>query len=635
MRRRLSLLLILSMVAALCLPGCGGGEPETLKAKNFEEWFAELSQSETKTHTYQLTEDVTLNKEIVIDGHDVTLDLAGHTITGEKIRAFSLTGGATLTLKGGTVETKGANENGGVIYLDSSYLHLDNMKVTNTDDSHIGELLGGGVIYAAGKEGGSVTLKGGSVITGSPSGIRRNGGAITMSGKTVLTIEDATVQNGKAGTAGNIQLEGNAVLNLEGGSILDGTAVRSSEVAGSGGNIGTQGLSQIHVRSGVISGGTAERTGGNIYLSNTAGDQSGLHLYGGLIENGKATTDGGNIFATEKYSVVRIFGGSIQNGNAARGGNVALQVGALEVWGGTMTGLDDNTMLVSGGNVYADSATVNIHAGTITRGFAQNYGGNIHIHSSTMNIYGGYITDGTLSAAEVSKGGGNIYAGGASFLNLYGGEISGGMTNCNQSQEDSAAGPNVMIGGSTFMQMFGGLIKDGKTFGKVTRGGGVYVYGQAARTTPVFYMYGGTIQNGALENTMRGMCVASYSGTNGSTGIGLARIFGGEIQYTGPKDNFTTYAIFGNATKGTDMYLYTFEQYKGFYARTTAKACPDATHNTVTGEQAATCEIHGAVIHECDTCGIWYEITTEPLGHTDTAENGKHSCSGCDAVWYE
>lgn len=622
MKKRLALLLALMMLLSVVFPGCGkedaasgdpGAVPETLDEKSFMEWLGsgqKLRNVGETEHSFRLTESIELTQEVRLDGRSVTLDLNGNKISAGKVRAFHLTGGASLTLVGGTLETKGDDSNGGVLLLVDSNLTLDNMKVLNTDDSHISGHRAGGVIYATGESenAGTVTLKGGTELTGSPSGLRRSGGSIVMAGKTKLIIEDATVQNGTAGTAGNILLEGNATLQLlPGSTVKGGHAVRSSEISGSGGNITGYAMSQIHLEGGLITEGKADRNGGNVYLSNTAGGASGIHIYSGTVEKGVASTDGGNIYATEKFSLVRIYGGNLQDGKAARGGNVALQKAKLLVMGGTFTGTEDAESLLYGGNVYAVS--------------------------STVNIYGGTITGGKLYAAQVQNGGGNLFVGGDSLLNIYGGEIREGVSNCEKEQEPSAAGGNVMIAGNTLMQMFGGIIKDGMVYGAITRGGGVYVYGQVARTNPVFHMYGGVIENGALENKMRGQCIGSYSETSGTSGIARTRIFGGEIRYTGPDNSDKIYVMHGN--KKMDLYLFTYEQYPGMYNRTIAEPCPDESHNTVTGEQAATCLTHGLIAHDCETCGVWYEITEEPLGHQETTDGNKHSCSVCDVIWYE
>lgn len=662
--KKLAFLTVLVLVLSLFLPACGGENadtdaaaestgaqdaadqvPATLTVTTFDQWLGsgkKVQNSETKNYTFTLGEDITLPQEITLDGRSVTLELNGHTISGGQIRAFTLTNGATLTLRGGKLETKGADADGGVIRLTDSDLILDQMTVSNTDDSHISERRTGGVIYANSEntDFGKITLQGGTQINGSPSGLRRNGGAITLAGNASMTVKDATVQNGKAGTGGNILMDNNATVRLlKGATVQGGHAVHNSETSGYGGNITGYALSQLHLQGGIITSGRSDKAGGNVYLSNTAGEQSGMHIYSGSVENGTADTNGGNIFAAETFSLVRIYGGTVQGGIASLGSNISLQSAKLQLWDGLLLGCELENQANSGGNIYAETSDVFILGGTVKNGHAQNYGGNIYVTGSNLNIYGGTIADGATSGKDTSRGGGNVYAGGNSTVNLYGGVIEGGVANCEKDQENTAAGANVMIGGNTFMQMFDGVIRNGMVYGSTTRGGGVYVYGQAKRTSPVFHMYGGIIENGELENTMRGMCVASYSESNGDTGIARTRIFGGEIRYTGPDDANKVNAIYGNKTKGTDLYIFQPENYEGIYRRVTAEPCPDESHNTPAEGLIATCLTPGAEGFACATCGQWYKITESPIGHTLTDETTNygtaHRCTACDAHWYD
>ena len=176
MKKKLALLTAVILVLALVFPGCSQTDtagktgsdtpPETLDSQSFIEWFGtgnKLRNAEETEHTFRLTENIVLTQDIRLDGRSVTLNLDGHSITGGAFRAFTLSGGATLTLIGGTIATKGEDSDGGVFRLDSSNLTLDNMIVQNTDDSHISERRIGGVIYANSESEnfGIITLKGG------------------------------------------------------------------------------------------------------------------------------------------------------------------------------------------------------------------------------------------------------------------------------------------------------------------------------------------------------------------------------------------------------------------------------------------------------------------------------------------
>ncbi len=613
-------------------------------------WLGEnkkVNKNQNGTYYMQLTGDVSLKKEAVITGgNTVYLDLNGHTLSGDTNRAFSVSGGGKLILFGGTVETKGADADGGVIWVNGEdcALTLENVTLTNTDDSHIVNRVSGGVIYIASpgdsEKNAVLTLKTGTRINGSPSGLRRGGGSIAVNGSAKLVMEDGEVTGGKAGISGNIQLEGKAQMDMLGGTVSGGTAVRTAEVTGFGGNINAQSMSRLRIYGGTVTGGKADDCGGNIYVANTAGEDSGLYIFGGTVEGGVASFEGGNIYGVEKVTRVNLYGGEISGGEATLGGNVSIHSGALELWGTTLTGLGAESKVSSGGNIYTASARVDIYGGLVDQGVAGSTGGNIYVYDTEVNIYGGKISRGGTVEATVAAGGANLYAARNSTVNLYGGEICEGVANFLNNQEDSAAGANVTVAGTTFMQMFGGIVRDGTVHGAISRGGGIYVYGQGAKFDAVLHMYGGTVSNGLTDNKMRGMCIGAYSSTNDNTGKGTARIFGGEILYTGPADSpDKVYTIHGNKTNKTDAYVFDPTGLEGMTNRTTLGPCKDASHHTLTAEVAATCLIQGYKQYTCNTCGVWCEITAQPTGHTETTEAAdhgttKHSCSACEKVWY-
>lgn len=648
MKRILTMLLTAALALGLCACGGGATAEKPIKissAMQFNSWFGEgkkLSKKNGEAVYFRLTGDIKLNKEGVIAGNnDITIDLNGHSITGGASRAFSVAD-SRLHLLNGTVETAGAPENGGVISVtgSGSVLGLVDVTLSNTEDAAPNATALGGVIYANGSgEPVQVHLRGNSVINGSSSGLRRSGGAVALAGDSVMYIHEGTVRGGQAGTAGNIYLEGNAILQLLGGSVEGGKARHNSEITGYGGNIYVQGLGSVYVAGGSITGGSAEKSGGNIYLANTAGEDAGLHFISGTMEGGTAAYDGGNLYAMDKFSVVRISGGSIAGGDAYNGGNIYLKSAELELRGGTLTGFAGSEKLAAGGNIYAENSALAFYDGTVTSGMALELGGNVCVFDSQVDIYGGSITSGAVVIADVTKGGGNFYAGRESGVRIYGGEISGGVSNCTQDQENSAAGGNVMVTGQTKLEMFGGTVKEGMVYGSITRGGSIYVCGQAKRSDVLFHMYGGLIENGPLDNKMRGMCIGSYSETKGNSGRGITRVFGGELRFTGAADNKNKiYTLHGNKTEGTDLYLFDPTPYEGMYNRTTAGPCPDPTHDTVTGQVEATCLTQGCTEHTCGTCGVWYTVTAAPTGHTETTQSTElgleHSCTVCESHWY-
>ena len=648
------LLVAAIVLSVVLLRNAGAGsidKPITIgSAGDFKSWFGPgkgLSKKDNGIYYFKLTGDITVKEEGIIAANHAVIDLDGHTLEGKDSRVFAMTGGG-LTIQNGSVQTNGAPADGGVFHINGAgcVLNLKDVKVSNTDDSTVPARLMGGVIYATSPIDGAastINLEGSTTVTGSPSGLRRNGGAVTLEGNTEMYLYDnATIQGGKASVSGNVYLDDISVLYMMGGAIQDGTAVKDDPTSGFGGNVMLQAKSRMYMYGGTISGGNAEYHGGNVFLSNTAQHegQAGLYLYGGTIQGGYAFADGGNIYITEAASCLYAYGGVVENGDAMRGANVYIEGGALELRGGSLMGNPNSDSTVDGGNIYANKGRVAIYDGIVDKGTATTCGGNIYVSGGSFDMYGGIIRGGTVASKAVSSGGGNVYISGKATARMFGGEILDGVSNCLNDEDSSAAGGNLMIASSAYMEMFGGLIKNGTVHGAITRGGGVYVYGQVKGNNTVFHMYGGTIENGPTDNKMRGMCIGAYSETNGDGGFGTARVFDGELIFTGKTDDPNRiYTIHGNKTHGRDMVLYDPTGYEGMYNRTTTGACTDPTHNTKTGQEAATCLTHGYTVYTCDTCGTWCQITEEPTGHTEqtqTRDDGltEHSCTACQEVRY-
>lgn len=629
-KKGLSLLLAALMVVTM-LQGCAAAtadDPAELgSAGDFNRWFSDgrsaLTHKEAPGDYYfKLTDNITLSKMGIIDnGHKVTIDLNGFTITNKEedaVRAFHVAEGAALTLIGGALEMTGADANGGMICVEGagSGLTLDNVVLTNTDDSKIGADLSGGVLYVNGSDPAApvvVTMKGNTQITGSAAGTRLSGGAVALEGSCEFYMRSGVIQNGVAGMSGNVHLGGTAKFCMIGGTITGGKAVKLTGVSGDGGNMNITAQSQLHLYGGTVAGGTAERTGGNIFVSNYGkAEKQGFYQYGGVVEGGYSATKGGNIYAVDKVSGVHLYGGEIRNGEAALGGNLYLETATLDMRGGTLTGLAEESLNTSGGNIYAVRGDIELHAGVITGACTLSSGANVYVADSTVNIYGGSITGGKMETTNVTVGGGNLFAGGESVVKMY-----------------------------------GGTIKDGVLKGTTCRTGCVYVYGQQAGDNCSFHMYGGTLENGELEaEVMRGLAVGAYSVLADGSGIGTGRIFDGEIIFKGDSNSPNRqYTIFGNKDAAVNMFVFNKENYKGLYRRgTKAGPCDDKTHDTQVETVEATCVIPGYVQYHCDTCGDWYEITAQATGHVldqavveateDRPGYTEVHCSACQSIRY-
>ena len=574
------------------------------------------------TSYIKLLGNMNLSKTIVIEkGNHVILDLNGHTVKSKKgIQAFSVTTGASLTLQNGTVLTAGADANGGVLSVNGAGcgLNLENVILTNTDDSQVNGTVSGGVLYVSSPVENAdapavVNISGTTVITGSPSGIRRNGGAIYAEGAARIHMYGGTIQNGVAGCAGNVQLIDQAQFYMHDGLISGGVANGKTKTSGLGGNVDIRGKARFCLYGGTVIGGKAEENGGNFFVSNfgTASGEDSLHIYGGKVSGGVATS-GGNIYALDKDSVIRMHGGSVELGDAVSGGNICLESAGFVMRGGALGGLQQSQQIVYGGNVFANNSQIALYDGYVINGKAEGSGGNFYISDTAMDIYGGTVMAGASNATEVNAGGGNLFAAGESTVNMYGGEISQGVSNLSQAMDASAAGGNVIIAGKTKMQLFGGTIKEGMVYGNICRGGSVYVYGQQSSSYCVFHMYGGKVENGPLTNTMRGMCIGAYNQSNG-TGLGIARIFNGTINYLGAHNDPNRYnAVYSN---GNSIQVYDESAYSGLLRGVRRGPCEDATHCTQVETKDATCITPCYTKYSCETCGDWYELAGSPTGH--------------------
>lgn len=681
-RRSLVLVLALVMLLGCLFTGCQtGGDSadnpaELSSASKFNTWFSpkkgkSLANLETPgTYYFKLTKNLELNGDGAISkGQTVIIDLNGFTITNKEdkqVQVFRVTEGASLTLRGGKIETTGAAVNGGLIAVEGagSKLILEDVTLTNTDDTAIEKAtINGGVIYAnspaeAAENPATVIMQGDTVINGSASGARLAGGAVSVEGSSCFYMYGGTIQNGKAGSAGNVNVDEQAGFYMHDGLITGGSSEKSNKFNGYGGNVAVRGKGRLWMFGGTISNGHAGKTGGNIYLSSygTVAREDGLHILGGQIVGGSCVSNGGNVFATERDSTIYIYGGEILEGEAGCGGNIYLEMSGLEMWGGTLTGLQNSTVNSSGANIFCFGGRIDLYDGLIHKGWTNSSGGNIYVDDTIVNVYGGHITQGQTATTNVATGGGNLFATGESVVNLYNGLIDKGE--CNVNKEDvAAAGANVMLAGKAYLHMYGGEIKHGQVYGNVGRGGDVYVYGQVGGTFPVFHMYSGLIENdllcdGTFEGElMRGMGIGAYSVNKSDVdqgkpeGLGIARVFNGKINYLGPDDSDDKrHMLYSNRSNPNTFFVFDADMEPGLTRAVVVGPCKDASHNTRVETVAPTCLTQGMEKYHCDTCGDWYKVTAEATGHTVTEtvveasgmERGytEYSCSACDAHWY-
>lgn len=628
-----------------------------------ERWFGEessriSSKNVDNTYYFKLRSNIRMDSPAYIrEGYHVVLDLNGHTISNARnvyTQIFLVSGGASLTLRNGEIDTIGADADGGLISVReaSSHLTLENMTLTNTDDTVVKETSMGGVLCVSSPADGepaTVVISGNTVINGSPSGMRRNGGAIAAKGNSEIRMYGGTIQNGQANASGNVYLADKAKFYMHDGTITGGSAVGKSVTAGVGGNLDIRGQARFWLLGGSITGGTARKNGGNIFLSSfgVQNQEDSLHIFGGAVTDGSAQS-GGNIYALDKDSLISIYGGEVASGMASTGGNVSLSAGGLVLRGGKLTGLGNNMSNLHGGNIFSEHGTITMYGGMVQNSMTTGSGGNIHMIDGVMDLYGGTIQNGKTATQDVNSGGGNIYASGESMLNMYGGLVTRGVSNYDQDPDSPAAGGNIMLAGKTFMQLFEGTISDAMIYGNISRGGSIYVYGQPGKSNVLLHMYGGKISNGETMGTMRGMAIGVYGESHAfhsTMGRGTARIFGGIIDFNGPYNSKSKrYTLYTNRSDLESLRLYNESGLQNLNAGGTPGPCPDATHDVPVETKEATCITPGWTRYSCASCGDWYHIDSKTLGHKhitpeevtlDGSEGWlKYDCETC-GVWYQ
>ncbi|MCD7845469.1 MAG: InlB B-repeat-containing protein, partial [Oscillospiraceae bacterium] len=285
--------------------------------------------------TYTLTADVALAENITIpSGADVTIDLAGYTLTGAGGDSVITVDGGTLTIQdsdgagtitGGTGHTSGAYNYGGGIYV----------------------INGGSLTLESGTISGNTAKTGGGIFVGAGSAFTMNGGAITNNNGTVccggvnvegtFTMNGGTISGNTAkATGGGVRADNGGVFTMTGGSITGNTVTLSSTYGGGAGVY--------------LTNATMNMTGGSI-TSNTVTATS---------TSGKAASGGGGVYLYSG-SVLNMSGGSITgNSSCMGGGGVQVQYNGTTISQMNVSGsavISGNTTSGATNNVYLTSNT--------------------------------------------------------------------------------------------------------------------------------------------------------------------------------------------------------------------------------------------------------------------------------------
>lgn len=396
--------------------------------------------------TFELAADIEYDKEILLEGANtkITLDLNGFKIKHESSNQplFSITGGATLTVKDGT---QTAPTEPPVIQEKMN----DNLASMECDDSNIPNKLTYYVTESVAKGTGTtetlkeykVDIKGAIVACGDNADLK----LVNLYKTGTFNLESGTItQRQNSGDQKNsvnslVYAEEGSIVNMSGGYVCGATSMNH----GAGIELGTMNNSgaTLNLTGGVIAGNYAPIGGGvNAYgskINMTGGTISGngtfkdLPGYGAGIcaQNSDVTVSDGYVTNNNcQFDYIKQQGMEDKHkGNGCHGGGgiAAFNGGSLTINGGYITG---NYSAEAGGGIYAGAwgqalSSFKFSGGTIASNVAQNSeGGGIRIAAPTVGVFEvpkgshAYITNNTTKTT-------NDWGGGGVFVQGYGDNV--------------------------------------------------------------------------------------------------------------------------------------------------------------------------------------------------------------------
>lgn len=396
--------------------------------------------------TFELAADIEYDKEILLEGANtkITLDLNGFKIKHESSNQplFSITGGATLTVKDGT---QTAPTEPPVIQEKMN----GNLASMECDDSNIPNKLTYYVTESVAKGTGTtetlkeykVDIKGAIVACGDNADLK----LVNLYKTGTFNLESGTItQQQNSGDQKNsvnslVYAEEGSIVNMSGGYVCGATSMNH----GAGIELGTMNNSgaTLNLIGGVIAGNYAPIGGGvNAYgskINMTGGTISGngtfkdLPGYGAGIcaQNSDVTVSDGYVTNNNcQFDYIKQQGMEDKHkGNGCHGGGgiAAFNGGSLKINGGYITG---NYSAEAGGGIYAGAwgqalSSFTFSGGTIASNVAQNSeGGGIRIAAPTTGVFEvpegshAYITNNTTNTT-------NDWGGGGVFVQGYGDNV--------------------------------------------------------------------------------------------------------------------------------------------------------------------------------------------------------------------
>lgn len=358
---------------------------------------AMLAEEPNQKLTVQLLTNTNSSTQISQDTN-VTLDLAGHIITG-------IGGKPALTIEsdvniinskpaeGGTISGT-ATDGGALLLRNNANVTMTDTTITNSRAAY----RGGAVCVDSGS---SFTLGRGSTITGCQAG---RGGAVYVIDGSFAQTGDAVITNcsvfenaafSACGYGGAVYVA-KGIYTLQSGSVTNNSATKNGIIY-----IANNSGAEFTMTQGKISGNTCKN--GTIYQEGGT-----MTLAGGSIAGNTCTENGGGVYqnggsslllgTTNASQDVVISGNKAVNGAGwyINGGNCLMR-------GGNITG---NKATKRGGGVCQSNGTLTVNGGDITTNNAPEGGGLCH-SGGTFNFQGGGLY-GNIATGD--DGGNDVYS---------------------------------------------------------------------------------------------------------------------------------------------------------------------------------------------------------------------------------
>ena len=345
-----------------------------------------LAEDPNKKLTVQLLTNTNSSTQISQDTN-VTLDLAGHTITGIGGKPALTVESDVAIIGGGTIS--GTATDGGALLLRNNA----NVTMTDTTIANSRAAYRGGAVCV--DSGSSFTLGQGSSITGCQAG--RGGavyvidGSFTQTGNATISdcsaFENAAFTN--CGYGGAVYVA-KGTYTLQSGSVTNNSATQNGIIY-----IANNSGAEFTMTKGEISGNTCKN--GTIYQAGGT-----MTLAGGSITGNTCTESGGGVYQNGGSSL--LLGNTnasqdvvISGNKAVNGAGWYINNGNCLMRGGNITG---NKATKRGGAVYQNGGSMTVNGASITANNAPEGGGLCH-NNGNFNFQGGALygnistTDGT------------------------------------------------------------------------------------------------------------------------------------------------------------------------------------------------------------------------------------------------